>query len=426
MEYLKVLDSDSEETKKAKQALIAAKDAAVTEVKSLVEKGAFKADSDEFKNATKAIADEALKGFRVKHGDSEVSVEDAIKSIQSAFDEFATKHNRGSQKIEKKSFGDAFGDAVEEKEKEIRELSGLHGGRKSKVDFNLEMKDVDFTSFSAGLYDRITTEFRPGVYQSPFMPVWLRNIIPNATTNSKTIEYIQENLAANALDGAVDIWDGDPAIADLVNKPDVGFNFEDATATVVWLAGILRIKREMLDDVAWLRSYIPQQLIYGRRGILVRENSLIMSVLDANSTAYDDRKSILVEQVYDAAFGQIRDNYFAATHILMNNRDAVDLVLNKADTSGVYDLPPGTISNAAGQLTIGGIPVLGLPQISAGDWYVMDATQTQFVSRMTPEVRFFEEDRDNVPKNLITVRAEERATALVYSDAAVIKGTITT
>ena len=34
----------------------------------------------------------------------------------------------------------------------------------------------------------------------------------------------------------------------------------------------------------------------------------------------------------------------------------------------------------------------------------------------------FEEDRDNVIKNLVTFRAEERAGALVLSDAAVIKG----
>jgi len=426
MEYLKVLDTDSDEVKKAKQGLIAAKDAAVEEAKKLAEKGAFKPDSEEFKNATKQIAEEAIKNAKIEHGDKEVTVQEFAKSIQGTLDEFFTKHNRGNQKVEKKTFGDSFGSALEEKSEEIRKFSGLTSGKRDKMDLTLELKDVDFDSFSTGLYDRITTEFRPGVYQSPFMPTWLRNILPNASTTSKTIDYIQENLTANATDGAVDIWDGDPVIASLADKPDVGFNFEEAEAKVEWIAGILRIKREMLDDVQWLRSYIPQQLVYGRRGILVRENALVMSILDANSTPYDNRKSIAVEQIYDAAFGQLRDNYFAPTHILMNNRDVVDLILNKATGSGEYDLPPGTISYAAGRLTIGGIEVLALPQITAGEWYVMDVSQTQFISRLTPEVRFFEEDRDNVPKNLITIRAEERATALVYSKAAVIKGTETT
>ena len=110
---------------------------------------------------------------------------------------------------------------------------------------------------------------------------------------------------------------------------------------------------------------------------------MITSVLDTNSTAYDNRKTIAVEQIYDAAFGQIKDYYFNATHILMNHRDVVDLILNKATTSGEYDLPPGTVSFAAGQLTIGGIPVLGLPQIAPGDWYVMDNTQVYFLNRMS-------------------------------------------
>lgn len=206
------------------------------------------------------------------------------------------------------------------------------------------------------------------------------------------------------------------------NKPGVNFNFELATATVDWIAGITRVKREMLDDVAWLRSYITRQLTVGRRGLFVAENTLIKSALDSNSTAYDGTNTVPVEMIYDAAFGQLRDNYYNPNVILMNHRDVINLIaLNKANGSGEYDLPLGTVAIVGGQLILGGVPVIGVPNVASGTAYVVDRNATEFISRMSPEIRFFEEDRDNVPKNLITVRAEERVAAIVYDDKAVVK-----
>lgn len=357
--------------------------------------------------------------------------EKELKDLQKHLNELDVKLQGVSKNGNKElnSFQDVFAKAIDDNEEELSELSGIKGGGRGKVDKTinllegLDRKEIDFDNFSVGLYDKLTTSrLLPGIYSTPFAPVWLRNVLTTVTTDSKTVEYVQENLADNEEDGAAGIWDGDSPIDELAAKPEVGFNFEEATAKVEWIAAITRLKRETLDDVSFLRSYIPNELVYGRRGLLVMENALIVSVLDNNSTAYDNRKAIPVEQIYDAAFGQLRDYYFTPTVILMNHRDVVDLILNKADASGEYDLPPGTVSFSAGMLTLGGIPIMGLPQVNPGDWYVFDRSQTYFLNRMSPNVRFFEEDRDNVIKNLITVRAEERAGALVLSDAAVIKG----
>src|SRR5690606_40682816 len=86
----------------------------------------------------------------------------------------------------------------------------------------------------------------------------------------------------------------------------------------------------------------------------------------------------------------------------------------------------GTVSVIGNQLVLGGVPVLGVPNIEAGEFVVLDRNATEFVSRMSPEVRFFEQDRDNVPKNLVTVRAEERVATLVYDENAVVTGSFAT
>ncbi len=351
---------------------------------------------------------------------------EAIKQLEKDLDELNIKFQEvvKAGKKELKSFQDVFAKSVDENTEFFKSIAkGTRGKVEKTINLleGLERKDVDFDNFSAGLYDKLTTSrILPGVFQEPYAPVWLRNVLTNATTDSKIVEFVRENVDANLTAGEADIWDGDDDIADLLPKPDVSFNFEDATERVYWIAAITRIKRETFDDVPFLRSYIPQELVYGRRGLLARENALIINRLNANSTPYNNRKSILVEQIFDAVLGQIRTNGYNATTILMSHLDVVDMILNKATGSGEYDLPPGTVSFATGQLTIAGVPVIGLPQIDQGTWYVFDRTKTYFLNRMTPEVRFFEEDRDNVPKNLITVRAEERAGALVLSSAAVI------
>jgi Phage capsid family. len=316
----------------------------------------------------------------------------------------------------KKSFGGAI-DTVKD------QLAGFSKKGTQKLDLSVELKDMDFDNFTAGALDILTSQTLPGVYVKPWSQLWLRNIFPNASTTSSTIKYLQEDETKNATDGAADIWDGSLPIADLLEKPDVGYNFKDATADVHWIAGIVRIKREMLDDISFLRSYIPQQLVYGKRGIFIRENTLILATMNTNSIAYDGAKTILIEKLADAIIGQMRDNYHNASYVLMNNRDLADLIFMKATGSGEYDLPKVVQLTGTGDITIAGVPVIGLPQFAKGTAFVVDSSQSLFVSRMQPEVRFFEEDRDNVPKNLITIRGEERATHLVFDPTSIIKVT---
>lgn len=321
---------------------------------------------------------------------------------------------------EKKSFKGSFADGVET----IKgELSGFSKKGTSKLDITVELKDMDFDNFSNGALDILTTQTLPGVYATPWSQLWLRNIFPNASTTSSTIKYLQEDAEANEENGAADIWDGSVPIAELLEKPDVAYSFTDKTAEVYWIAGIVRLKREMLDDIAFLRSYIPQQLVYGKRGIFVRENTLILATMNSNSVAYDGTKTILIEKLADAVIAQMRDNYHNANYVIMNNRDLADIIFQKASGSGEYDLPKVVQLSNTGQLTIAGVPVIGLPQFESGTAFVVDSSQSLFVSRMQPEVRFFEEDRDNVPKNLITIRGEERATHLVFDPTSIIKVT---
>lgn len=387
----------------------------VQEVKSGLD--AFKTDANKTIQEQKS-AMETLKEQVESLGklDGVAKAED-LAQIRKDFDDLATKFNEGEFKTkEKVTFKKSFSDAIEGIKDELATAKNKKG-----LDRHVELKDMDFDNFSAESLNVLTSQTLPGIYATPWSQLWLRNIFPSASTTSSTIKYIQEDAEANENNGAADIWDGSADIAELLAKPDVAYSFTDASADVYWIAGIVRLKREMLDDIPFLRTYIPQQLVYGKRGIFIRENTLILATMNSNSVAYDGAKTILIEQVIDA-IAQLKDNYHVATHILMNHRDANEILFNKASGSGEYDLPSNVVQiSNTGQLTIMGLPVIGLPQFQTGTAFVLDARQSMFVSRMSPEVRFFDQDRDNVIKNLITIRGEERATHLVFDPTSIVK-----
>lgn len=393
---------------------------AIAEVKKSI--ADYKTNTDtsvESQKAQIAAIEEKLKSLDGLAKTEEVEAK--LKAIQDQFNELATKANEGGKNVEGKlSFTQSLSKAIGDQADDLKALGNKKSASK-EIDLNL--KDMTFTDFSGTSYDEYTTEYRREVYVPPFGPVWLRNLLPSATTTSGAIFYLRSTGAT----GSAAIWDGKATPLDA--KPDVAFTFESVTEEVEWIAGTTRIPRQMLDDAAFLRTFIPNRLVYGPEGVLKAENDYIYSKMTdpANSTAYNGTKTVPVEMIYDAALGQLRDNYFNPSYILMNNRDVVDFIgLHKATGSGIYNLPSGVVAVINGnQLYIGGLPVIGMPQFPKGEFAVFDRNSLQFITRMSTEVRVSEDDRDNFVKNLITFRAEERVALLAFDKSAIITGSFT-
>lgn len=400
----------------------------IKEIQGIVDAGFKELDGKVDEKMTSFLSKQKeamVKEIEEKGYTSKEDVTAMVDGAKKEFEAIILEIKKGSMKPndEKRSFKEFLADAMEESK---TELSNLASKKSRDGVINLKAAgDMNPGAFGTGAYLFETTDRERSRYDFPYAPLWLRNVLPNTSTSGSTIQYLRENGGT----GAAAVWDGTGDIENLTAKPGTTSNFELITKTVQWIAGITRVKREMLDDIAWLQGYLSRQLLLGKRGLWVAENTQIYSTLTdaANSVVYDGTKTIPVEVIYDAAFGQLRDNYYNPTTILMNHRDVVNLIaLNKAGGTGVYDLPSGTVSIIGNQLILGGVPVLGVPNIDPGEFVVFDRNATEFVNRMSPEIRFFEEDRDNVTKNLVTVRAEERIATLVYDEDAVVTGTFAT
>ena len=130
----------------------------------------------------------------------------------------------------------------------------------------------------------------------------------------------------------------------------------------------------------------------------------------------------MLEQIIDAAYGQVTEAGHSANAVVLNARDAIGIYLNKATGSGEYDVPGG-VGFVNGRLTIAGLQVVQVPtaQMASGDFLVGDFNAAQLITRLNPEIRFFEQDEDNVQKNMITIRIEERIALPVYYTDAFVK-----
>ena len=75
-------------------------------------------------------------------------------------------------------------------------------------------------------------------------------------------------------------------------------------------------------------------------------------------------------------------------------------------------------------LLLWGVPVIKSNNVPAGTIYCKSRMADQFFTRQDIVVEMFEQDSDNVQKNLVTVRAESRGALAVYAPAAIRSGVI--
>jgi len=257
------------------------------------------------------------------------------------------------------------------------------------------------------------------LYIPPFEQTFLGDILPGATSGGTGIVYPEKSGG----EGGIDEWDG----TDDEDKPQVDYDFIKREISFAWLAGICIVEREMLDDISWLTNYLQSQLLLDLK---TRENAFILNRattgLLTKATPYNGPYTTPVEILVDAAYGQLPEETFSqhrATHFVMRPRKTVQIGLNKAGGSQEFDLPQGTIGFRNGVLDLSGITTVATTSIGVDDFLALDARATQFVKRMNPEIRIFE-DAALAKRNKVMFRIEERVALAVYNPKALVKGTL--
>jgi len=371
----------------------------------------------------KAIAklQEESKDFDSKNG---AKFEDFKKAIEKDFDSLsATLTDKAKDNSNQISFKDAVTKGVG------NQLDEIKGNARARRETIIDLKSMGFENFTN--YDTFTQDIRNTVIPTMEEAFHVRQILSSGTTTGATLYYPKATGKTGAGPAG---WDyNKTTVASTVVKPAFAMNFERMSAPVEWIAGILTLPIEMLEDLSWLTSYLAT---YAPIELLKEEDDQILNGDGTGNTlnglintadAYSGTYGVGIERIIDAAYGQLGEsNFDMPTNVLLNPRDIVAIMLNKASTSGEYNLPEGAVGIVGGRLQIGGLTVNKTNKISQGNFLVGDFIRgAALVTRSAMQLRFFDQNKDNVEKNMMTIRIEERVALPKFYEDVFIYGALT-
>jgi HK97 family phage major capsid protein len=248
---------------------------------------------------------------------------------------------------------------------------------------------------------------RAGYVPLAYRSLNVLDVIPVIPTTANAVEVTREatrtNNAAGTLEGAV--------------KPESAITYQLVTTPIRTIATFLKISNQVLSDAAALRVHVDVTLqhmvqvalqngvISGAgtgqtiSGILASGNHTVYTPASANNAI--DSVNRMIEAVAAADYNP--------TTVLLSVADWHAIERTKVG-SGDDRYVIGDPAGGALSRRLWGLPVVVSNSITPTKGIVFDADMAyKIYMRESVAIGFFEEDTDNVQRNLVTVRAEMRA-----------------
>lgn len=362
------------------------------EIKSAVEPS-VKAAVDQIKADLSAKIDKAE--LEAKEANTQLAkvVTDAA-DLQKSFNDYKAEMGRKKVSPEFKSFGTSFAENIE---KSFDQIQKFGRGEMAKTSFQMDSKAAATMTAAADLTGSVITTYEPGLSIFPSPKVNFRDLVqavPSAT-GSYTIY--------NELTGA----QGAPAnqASDGAAKAQVDYRYKANVYTAQYISGYVRIAKQMLQDLPFLQSYLPQQLM---RDFLIAESGIFNTALAAvANTAAAGSALPYVERLINEVATLENANYTPSC-IVLNPKDYATVMKYKASGSGQYTYPGNLMINDQGVIMLNGLPIYKGTFLTQNKFWVGDFSYAKNIIADGLKVEFFEQDNDNVERNLITVRIEAR------------------
>lgn len=244
-----------------------------------------------------------------------------------------------------------------------------------------------------------------GVAPLPTQRVNFADLVPNLQSATGVYTYYVETTPSGA-----------PAKVDEgADKPEISYKFTETTCVAQYIGGLARFSKVMAQDLPFLSSFLPAAL---RRDYFKAENADFYTVLTTAATGTSTGTGGVTGIIEDIGVLEAADY------------DVTGIVLNPADWASLAATEiPGNNQSAVtsfinGQMFLAGVPVFKASWVTAGQYVLGDWFYAKKIIVDGLRVQFFEQDRDNVQKNLITARVESRVCLAVERPDAFIVGTI--
>lgn len=333
-------------------------------------------------------------------------------------DQKAATRGMGAGEAPKADFNTVLQEQLEKNHDAIEKMSRKE---RLKEPLTIELKavgDITTANVTGTAWSNIN---RGGIILSPDRKRHMRELLPGGNLGPGNEYTFMREAGAG---------EGNPApVAEGQTKPQFDMDLEEASVKIETIAGWVRVTRKAMSNIPGFIAYLQQQMpkrllkvedaqiLYGSgvspeiKGLLTAGNFVASAATGSN----------IIERILDDITLLEDTHEREATGIAMRPTLYNSFFKNKASGSGEYDLPDN-VAFVNGQLYISGIPVVKTTALAATDYIVGDFSGAQFLTQEGMRIEFFEQDRDNVITNKVTVRIEETVALPVYGSNYFVKG----
>lgn len=231
----------------------------------------------------------------------------------------------------------------------------------------------------------------------------LLNVIPSATGLWK---FYRQNKPVG--EGSFNFQTTHAAL-----KEQLDYDITEVTVTVDYLAGFVRIAKQMLQDLPFMQSFVSNELV---EDYLRTEDNKFFGSLYSAATGTAGTSAVTVEKIIEG-IANLEDDDYDVNGIVVTNQVWAKILKTKPND---YSIPGGVTITPNGDVAIVGVPVFKTQASNIGNDRILlgDFTKAAIIQTEGLNVNMYEQDSDNVQRNLITVKAEARvALATLRTDA---------
>lgn len=376
---------------------------------------------NEQKAALAAENEKAAKQFESKVNELNASIEKSNKTLGDAMDEFGkmkAAFGKISAKNEEKvtsTYGamiteikSGIADAIAQNHELIVKEAGRQGGR--DFSHHIELKAVGTMTLANNLTGSAYISYLDNSFMRSFVNPHLRSLINVVPVQSGSVTFPRAKTPVG--EGSFGRQS-----TEATDKAQLDYDLEMINNPLTYLAGWVKVSRQMLDDLFFLQSYLQQSLI---EDFQQRENVEILNAIAASATAGVSSGANTAEKFIDYV-AQLQSLNWTAGISLITHAGWASLMKTKGQD---YSVPGGVSIDANGIVRIAGVPVVPHSQVTAGKMYILDLSKYAIAQQSGINVSSTPYNGTDFQQNLVTFRCEARTALLQYQPTAAIYGNI--
>ena len=312
-----------------------------------------------------------------------------VELLTKGFEQFQLEAKQGQHKG-KTTFGEAFATLIE---KNYKEIEGVN--KANRVNLILDLKAVGNMTVAASVTGDTVVNYNNRQALLPSTKLNLRDLLP--TNPSGTLVQVQYKETVG--EGGVNVQTEGAA------KAQIDFDFSEVKTVNKYIAGFIRYSKQLNKALPWLQTTLPRLLMREFYSGATGENALFFATVSAAATgSTTTAETDDIKQIIDYIANQ-RTAKFAASYGLISHTQLARL--NKLTyTSGYYTGSGGVKTEFDGSMMISGVPIIPVDWVTDDKILIFDRDYLERVEAESMNIQFFEQDSDNVQKNLITARIE--------------------